>query len=518
MPNRALLLRGVAALTAAALLATACGSTVPVESQQALLDGGAASDTAVAAGDGLGVNGTTGTQGNAGGSGSVGSAGVTGGTADAGSTAGATLGGGTTGTASGQQPRAPGPQPKAAGSGPLTLGLVVPSGDPARAFGFDTRSEDYGKIANALIDDLNERGGLAGRKVKAVVRESSQDDQSEEAQTRQGNEICQSLTQDEQVDLVAAAGNSGAFYAISCYANARTPILMPGNALDDQMMTQYAPWLLPPFAQNMTSVAASLPGALRDRGVMTRKIGILAFEMPQSKRVVEGTFKPAIERNGGKVLQTVYMSVGYQDVSAGVSSAVLQFKSQGIDLVLPSFASGGGVPAVFMHEAETQNYRPRYGLSSMDAPIIIDSVANAPAAQLANAIGFGHWPALDVEQSEMATTSNERRCWNIVNKRLGTRYSDRNFGDGQGMAALDLCELLWLLEAALAPWKGQAFDPARVHAAMGALGRSYTPVSLPASHFAPRRPDGSAVNRQFRFDASGCSCFTYRGGWRPIRR
>jgi len=118
----------------------------------------------------------------------------------------------------------------------------------------------------------------------------------------------------------------------------------------------------------------------------------------------------------------------------------------------------------------------------------------------------------------MTTTRDEHRCWNIVNKRLGTNYSDRNFGDGNGMAAVDLCDLLWLLEAALAPWKGQVYDPARVYGAVAALGSSYTPVSLPASRFGPSRADGSAVNRQFRFDASGCSCFTYRGGWEPLRR
>src|SRR5688500_2226727 len=99
MPNRAWTMRGVAALTAAALLATACGSTVPLE-QQALLEGSAASDGAVAAGDGLGVDGTATTQG-----GDEPATGVAGGTGDTsgGSVSDPTLRGDAGGSGPGQQ-------------------------------------------------------------------------------------------------------------------------------------------------------------------------------------------------------------------------------------------------------------------------------------------------------------------------------------------------------------------------------------------------------------------------------
>jgi ABC-type branched-subunit amino acid transport system substrate-binding protein len=393
----------------------------------------------------------------------------------------------------------------------------VPSGDPGRAFGASTQPEDYPVIAQAVVEDLNERGGVAGRPVEAEIREASQEDQSQETQTRQAEEICESLANDAKVDLVAAAGNSGAFFGAPCYASHGLPLLIPGFTIADETMQKFAPWLLPATGANLTTVAAELPGQLAKQGVLSKKIGILAFEVPDVRRAVEETFKPAIERNGGEVLETVYMQVAYQDVGAQVSSAVLRFKSLEIDLVLPSFAVGGGVTGIFMHEAETQGYRPRYGLSSLDAPIIVDATLNAPESQLRNAVGVGYDPSRDVPQNQLAPSRNERRCWDMVNKRLGTRYSDRTAGGGNGFAALEMCELVWQLEAALAPWEGRTFDPGAVRGAIEALGTSYTPVRLPAARFGPGRSDGAAVQRAFRFDAPGCGCFTYQGRWVPIR-
>jgi hypothetical protein len=507
------------ALVVCLVLAVACGSTVPLAGPGVVASEGTGEADGMALGttdDGLAA--PAGASQGAAGSGAGQSA--TGAPLSAGGDGAdpltpASSGGGNTSAGGGAG------QGQSSGPGsdePLRLGLVVPSGDPARAFGASIQSEDYPVIARAVVEDLNERGGLAGRSVDPVIREASQDDQSEEAQTRQAQEICESLTNDAKVHLVAAAGNSGTLFGLSCYAQHQTPLLIPGLALDDRAMSQFAPWLLPPSGPNVTTIAAELPRQLARQGVLTEKIGILAFDLPYIKRAVEETFKPAIARHGGTVLETVYMQVSYQDVGAQVSSAVLQFKAQGIDLVLPSFAVGGGATGIFMHEAETQGYRPRYGLSSLDGPIVIDGTLNAPESQLRNAVGVGYDPTRDVANNQLAPSRNERRCWNMVNKRLGTGYRDRTATGGNGFAALEMCELIWQLESALAPWEGRTFDPAALRTAVEALGTSYTPVSLPAARFARGRPDGSAVQRAFHFDAGGCGCFTYRGGWVPIRR
>lgn len=510
-------------LVVCVLLTTACGSTVPVGSQ-----GVVASEGAAAGADGLelgaaddGLGDPAGGPQAAGGSGGASSAGglAPGGGGDGGGGGGAQPVNPAPGGGGGAAPApAPGREAGPGSGAPIRLGLVVPSGDPARAFGASIQSEDYPVIAKAVVEDLNQRGGLGGRRVEAVIREASQDDQSQEAQTRQAAEICESLTSDAKVNLVAAAGNSGAFYGAACYAQHQTPLLTPGFVLDDAMMRQFAPWLLPPTGANITTVAAELPRQLARQGVLTKKIGILAFDLPQARRAVEETLKPAIARSGGKVLQTVYMQVSYQDVGAQVSSAVLRFKAEGIDLVLPSFATGGGVTGIFMHEAETQAYRPKYGLSSLDAPIVVDDTLKAPESQLRNAVGVGYDPTRDVPQNQQQPSRNERRCWDMVNERLGTSYNNRTATGGNGFAALEMCQLVWQLEAALAPWKGRGFVPGAVRGAIEALGTSHTPVWLPAARFAPGRADGSAVQREFRFDAKGCGCFTYRGGWIPIRR
>lgn len=79
-----------------------------------------------------------------------------------------------------------------------------------------------------------------------------------------------------------------------------------------------------------------------------------------------------------------------------------------------------------------------------------------------------------------------------------------------------LCELLWLVDAALDPAEGRAIERSEVIEYVEALGESYTPVRVPRAKFAPKRTDGAAVMRAFVFDRDGCECFTYRGDWFPI--
>lgn len=510
-------------LVALAILMVACGSTVQVDEPGSR----PASDGAPADGasHGLALDPEDGPTVDAGAAqDDAGFAAETGGSSAASDvgTSGGTSAGGTDGTST--QPEGPGPSEPAPGpdgeaesdTSPLRIGVIVPEGNAGSALGASLAFEDYRRIAEALVTVLNEEGGIAGRPIEAEIREASQNDQSQENQTQQAQAICASLTQDTQVHLVVADGTTGTQWALDCYADADTPVLLPSSLVDDKQVRDLRPWVLPYPLHTIDRVARELPRVLGGQGALTDSIGILAYDLPDTRRVVEKVLKPTIERQGGTVLETVYMAATYQDVSAQTSSAVLRFKTQGIDFVIPGFASGGGVTGIFMHEAESQNYRPNYGLSSLDVPVVVDDVMGAPPAQMANSVGMGYLPAHDVPQSQYPPTAREQECWDVVNGQLGTSYSQRSPTASNGYAAIQLCELFWLVDTALDPAAGRAFGSSDVIGFVEALGEGYRPVQLPQARFAAGRPDGAAVQRVFGFDAEGCSCFTYTADWTTV--
>lgn len=514
-------------LVALAILTVACGSTVQVSEPGSLpTSDGAAADADVDDGShGLALEGedepTVDAEAARGGADPPVETGGSSTGSDVDTTGGASTGS-TGGTST--EPQGPGPSEPASDPGdetepetaPLRMGVIVPEGNAGSALGASLAFEDYRQIAEALVTVLNEEGGIAGRPIEAEIREASQDDQSQENQTQQAQAICASLTQDTQVDLVVADGTTGTQWALDCYADADTPVLLPSSVVDDKEVRDLRPWVLPYPLHTTDRVARELPRVLGGQGALTDSIGILAYDLPDTRRVVEEVLKPEIERQGGTVLETRYMAATYQDVSAQTSSAVLRFKAQGIDLVIPGFASGGGVTGIFMHEAESQDYRPNYGLSSLDVPVVVDDTMGAPQAQMANSIGMGYLPAHDVPQSQYPPTAREQECWDVVNGQLGTSYSQRSPTASNGYAAIQLCELFWLVDTALDPAAGSAFGSSDIIEYIEALGDSYRPVQLPRARFASGRPDGAAVQRVFGFDADGCSCFTYTADWTPV--
>ena len=123
----------------------------------------------------------------------------------------------------------------------------APRRNPAthlRAFGVNASyGEDNGKFIKA-VEEINATGGIAGRRVAAVVAEQDQTDQSQEDETREGNEICTRLTEDEHV-LMVLNFVLGARYSYECYARHQTPIYPWVSSIDAVAMRGLQPWLLP---------------------------------------------------------------------------------------------------------------------------------------------------------------------------------------------------------------------------------------------------------------------------------
>lgn len=395
---------------------------------------------------------------------------------------------------------------------PLKIGFVVPSGDPARAFGGSSQSEDVPHLTRSMVKEINETGGIAGRPVEAFIKEVDQTDQGEATQSRLQNEACRSLTEDHKVFMVSGA----TLYTFKCYADHKTPMLELSALADDQDVKDYRPWLLPPPQALFSTVAHFAPDAWEQEGALTQKMGLLGFDVPALKRSARIAI-PEIEERGGKVIDQRWSAVSYQDLGVVIGQAVLDFKRQGIDRVF-YLAPGGGAWLAFARASDSQLYYPRHLLTSLDAPQgILDIFGPSfPESQLTGTIVASQRFVFDVSEKAFPLTDQEKKCFEVINKRAQTNYQSRAYGNGA--YALGVCEILYLIRAALAPTTGKQLNPAAMPDRMNALGTSYKPVTWPQYRFGPGRADGAEVFGRAYYDQSGCKCFSYRNpAFYPIR-
>ena len=401
--------------------------------------------------------------------------------------------------------------------GTIKVGMVIDTGNPGAAFGVDASQDEHtADYAKALVADMNSHGGLGGRKIQLFIAKVDTTDQSSATQTRLHNEACTSLTEDKKVFVVVIAALNS-FYGFGCYASHHTPAL-PGDPFsDDADLRQFLPWVLPGLGPNFTRVAGYFPAALKAQRYMTNKMAVITYDTPGTRRAVK-TLISNIGKQGGKVIDSVYVPVTYEGLASSIASAALRFQQNGVDRVVAFPASGAWF--VFTKQAESQRYRPRYALTSYDTPqSYIDQLpdgARVPPEQLKDAVGIGWEPGSDVPDPVYPPTRNEKACWAVINKRTGSNFSGRDT-ENSGSPALSLCGLFWVLRAALAPTATTQLRQVDVIKYMTALGSSWEPLSVPRSYFAPGRVDGAAVYRYLAYDA-GKDRFTYTSGWLDVPR
>lgn len=394
----------------------------------------------------------------------------------------------------------------------LKVGYVSIAGNLGAALGLSFAQRDHGPVFQAVVDEVNSNGGIAGRQVVAAIRSADQSDFSASAQVRVQNQACTALTEDERVFMVMG----GAVYAAQrCYAAHRTPLF--GAAGDDDELRELDPWMMPALSigHSATRIAGFLPVALRDQGFLTRRIGVVFDDA--TARSAEQVLIPTLEALGGTVVDRVGLGSTAESFSSGTVSTVVRFRLRDVDRVV-FFASGFAPFLLFARAAEAQGYRPRYGITSFDAPDVVQQFV--PSEQLRGTVGAGWMPAVDVPDEVYPPTSAERACWTSVNRRLGTNFSRRsvrqNGNDLSPLVALWACESLFLAQTALAPVKGRPIDPAAVQGHIHALGDTYPSVFPSGTSFARGKVDGGKHYAHLSYDAGGCACFRYVSGWLRI--
>lgn len=355
----------------------------------------------------------------------------------------------------------------------------------------------------ALVDYLNANGGIAGRQIVPVWHRYQLDSSTPDTEDQA---LCTDFTQDRPV-FISTAGNTK--LTEQCFADAGIPqVVIAADA--SQSTFDDDPYLVSTPQLNLTRTVDAEVQVLSSRGTLTprAKIGLLAFDSPENNAAVQDGLKPALDEHGMSLAKEVYITKPttpseVADTLAQVSNSVLKFRSAGVDWVIFLGAS-----PQFMIDAEKQQYRPNYVLSTWDYPA--DLVSNGvPKAQLAQIVGIGWSPLIDVSHQTGAAAPGQVKCLDIMSGQHVTAKS----ADDQA-TLVRICDQLFLIkqamESAAKPISGDT-----VTTALEQLGTTFQPASTWQVDYREGQRDGVSAVRYLHY-VSGCACFEYDGNLQQL--
>ena len=492
---------------AVTLAATACGSTVQNVgsgqtgaggSQSLSVPGGGPSGAAGGTVAGGPTGGTTGAVGTA--------AGGTGGAVGGGYAAGQS-GAVSSGSGSVSEP----------GDGPgvtkttINFGAVYDPDAAAADAAIGAAGANPGDIkaeTDAVVRYINSHGGVARRKLNPVWYKQSVSDSS--STTFQGE--CSTWTQDSKVFVFEA----GFPILDQCTTDAHGVAVDAGRLVEETTaQNRRYPAVINISSFNIDHSMAVTVNGLAKQGYFSKgaKVGIVTWDDAYYRYGISNGANPALARLGLKNVPVEYVAVpqSYGDLgatSSSAGSAVLQFRTQGIDHVIvfdgpAGVASGAILWIEWSRQADSQQYYPRHGLNSTSGFNALAS--DIPRKEMENSLGVGWFPSLEETSTDWANTplsANAKLCLQIM-KDAGQQQAGANAQAIQ----FAICDKLFLLKQAFDPITGPLNQQTAL-AAINALGTHYTPMLTFGLDITAGRHDGASLVRNMAFQDS-CTCYRY---------
>jgi hypothetical protein len=365
--------------------------------------------------------------------------------------------------------------------------------------------------ATAMADAINSAGGLFGRKIVIAFYDESTFSMLADPDSQAAG-ACSHFTEDRPVVAVINALtiiDTPTFK--SCFASHHVPLFDGSEQpTDTTALDQLGGDVISVLSPSFTDVAPTLVARLKAEGYFTGwdarngtsgtapvKVGILTPNDPTGVAAA-------------KLLSTALASAGYppSDVfnfsasgtgSGTEASATLQFRARGITHVI-----GTGLNSyLFMQEAQSQGYHPRYGVTTFNAPgILLQGDVNR--AQLVGSLGIGTNPMVDVDAAHDPgiISSGERACLTSLGS-AGQKFGSLRFAEAVGLFYCDVFGLL--RDSALA---GHGLNSAAIIRGVTLAGPRFVPAETFSSGLAPGRfaLDGSARDLGW---STGCDCYRY---------
>jgi hypothetical protein len=375
--------------------------------------------------------------------------------------------------------------------------------------GVDVNIGDTEGQGQAMAAYLNAQGGLFGRKV--VMRYY---DQSTLAVAGNpdgvGATTCTHYAQDAPViALYSFLGGLDVPSFRACLAKAKIPLLnASATGVDEATGRALRPYFYQTSMVAWDQLAPVLVSRLKAQGYFAGwdvrlqkttsarpKIGILVLDDPAGARIGKIVQK-ALARAG----QTDVLTYAYPYPGNDIGPAVLNFSGNGVTHVISTDIE----LSAFQTHAQSQQYFPRYGISTYNSPYT-NLKTIAPAQQQIGDVGVGWAPSFDVYDTEDPgrPSAGDTRCMKLM------------AAGGQGLSgqraaralAESMCDSLFLITTGAVA--GGGLDATQILAGAVKLAPTFSSAVSSGT-------SGLAVNKLFVAGGSrdlawyvDCQCFKY---------
>ncbi len=375
------------------------------------------------------------------------------------------------------------------------------------ALGADADSGDERDYWAAVLDDLNKRGGILGRKLEVIFHEFRA--ASNEPVEQQQQAACDKWTKDNKVFAVYGGGGE-----IMLECTRKAGVLATNGGSSTGPIYQRNPHLVDVSGIRFERLGQTSVDGLGRIGFFkpeprwpSGKVGLISWDDPNFRYAYDKGYLPALKRQGIPLEETAWVAIpsdagSIGEASAAISSAVLRFQSEGIDHVLiqdgpAGVFRGGALTLLFLQTAESQSYRPRYGFNANNFP----GNPNFPPQQQSGMLATDYGDYQASQDDGIALNQHRERCFALMTTR-GLSVADEQ----KRATAAGFCEFVWFLETILK----RATVPTLAGAIRSAegLGTSFGSPLTYGTRLAPGRHDGIELVRAARFD-DACACMRY---------
>ena len=250
--------------------------------------------------------------------------------------------------------RAPGVTPTS-----IKVGVTFVDEAAVKASGIDIRLGEYKKSYETLVKEINDKGGINGRKIDLVIKPINPISDTAE-------KVCLEFSADEKVFVVV-----GFFLndAVLCSVETQDTAVIGGSQTTQRLERAKAPWFTtdPGFEMPQTVVKE-----MQKAGDLDGKVAV--FAGADNEALMKNDILPVLDDLGVKPVDTAAASAAAGDnaaIESEINTIAQRFKSKGADTVLLV----GPNSANWFQTMQDNPYRPK--LMITDASSVQAFTANA---------------------------------------------------------------------------------------------------------------------------------------------
>jgi hypothetical protein len=301
----------------------------------------------------------------------------------------------------------------------------------------------------AVVDYVNQNGGVGGRQIEPVIKTyASLDDSAANAEA-----LCKEFTQDEQVFALWLDGQLQN-NARPCYKQGRA-IMIDSSAIaqDQTAYENYGGYLWSASNTEYSSFSRTQIRTLAQAGYFNGANGIMLLisDDEVSRRVAETVTKPELQAAGVTNIKEAFIDGSNQGtLGATVAAAQTTGASEGLNRALA--VGGARILPLALAGFEANDFQAVWGMSTWDNPFNIESNRDSyVAARYPGMTGLGFSQVIDTSDPSLPfpdpAAPGQARCKGIVDASPTSQPPQdvrANYAD-----AFKFCDAVFFLKAVL---------------------------------------------------------------------